>query len=143
MENILVSACLLGENCKYNGGNNYCEKLKFLSQKYNFIAICPETFGGLKSPRSPAEIVGDKVLLKTGEDVTKQFNMGAETSLSLAQEHNCKLAILKERSPSCGTKCIYNGCFNGTVINGQGVTAKLLIENGIKLYSEEEIDKLL
>ncbi len=143
MENILVSACLLGINCKYNGGNNYCEKLQLISDRYNFIPICPETFGGLESPRAPAEIVGDKVFLKTGEDVTKQFKVGAEMSLSKAKEHNCKLAILKERSPSCAPNCIYNGCFDGTVIKGQGIAAKLLLENGIRLYSEEDIDKLL
>lgn len=143
MENILVSACLLGENCKYNGGNNYCQKLQLLTDKYCFIPICPETFGGLKSPREPAEIIKDKVLLKTGEDVTRQFINGAHMSLNIGKENNCKIAILKERSPSCAPKCIYNGKFNGTVITGQGITARLLKENGIKLYSEEDIDLLL
>ena len=92
MENILVSACLLGHNCKYNGGNNYCEKLLQLKEQYNIIPICPETFGGLKSPRDPAEICGSKVLLKSGVDVTEEFNRGAKSSVVIAKENNCKRA---------------------------------------------------
>ena len=97
MKNILVSACLMGENCKYNGGNNYCPKLQLLTDKYCFIPICPETFGGLKSPREPAEIIKDKVILKTGEDVTDEFIKGAEITLKTALDNNCKIAILKEQ----------------------------------------------
>lgn len=143
MENILVSACLLGENCKYNGGNNLCSGLQKLRDKYNFIPICPETFGGLKSPRNPAEICGDCVLLKNGTDVTNQFYKGAEISLDIAKEHNCKYAILKERSPSCGVKYIYDGSFDNKVIKGKGITAKLLFDNGISLFSENDIDLLI
>lgn len=143
MQNLLVSACLLGHNCKYNGGNNLCESLKKLRDKYDFIPICPETFGGLKSPRDPAEICGDCVRLKSGIDVSDAFYKGAEISLKIAKENNCKYAILKERSPSCGVKSIYDGTFSGAVVKGQGITAKLLKENGIILFSEVEIDHFL
>jgi uncharacterized protein YbbK (DUF523 family) len=143
MQNLLVSACLLGHNCKYNGGNNLCESLKKLRDKYDFIPICPETFGGLKSPRDPAEICGDCVRLKSGIDVSDAFYKGAEISLKIAKENNCKYAILKERSPSCGVNSIYDGSFSGAVISGHGITAKLLKENGIILFSEEEIDHFL
>ncbi len=143
MENILVSACLLGENCKYNGGNNLCNGLQKLRYKYKFVPICPETFGGLKNPREPAEICGSRVLLRNGEDVTKAFYDGAEISLKIAKEHNCKYAILKERSPSCGVNFIYDGTFSNNVIDGKGITANLLSENDVTLLSENEIDRLI
>lgn len=143
MENIVVSACLLGENCKYNGGNNLCSELVKLRDKYNFIPICPETFGGLKSPREPAEICGNRILLKSGEDVTSEFCKGAKISLEIAKEHNCKYAILKERSPSCGVNFIYDGTFSNNIIKGMGITAKLLSDNCIMLLSENEIDSLI
>lgn len=143
MENIVVSACLLGENCKYNGGNNLCSELVKLRDKYNLIPICPETFGGLKSPREPAEIFGNRILLKSGEDVTSEFCKGAKISLEIAKEHNCKYAILKERSPSCGVNFIYDGTFSNNIIKGMGITAKLLSDNCIMLLSENEIDSLI
>ncbi len=143
MENVLVSACLLGINCKYNGGNNFCEKIVELKENYNLIPICPETLGGLESPRDPAEICGGKVLLKTGEDVTNEFNIGARLSLETAIKNNCKYAILKERSPSCGANYIYNGSFNGIVVDGLGITANILKENDISIFSEENIAEFL
>lgn len=143
MEKIVVSACLLGENCKYNGGNNLCSELVKLRDKYNLIPICPETFGGLKSPREPAEICGNRILLKNGEDVTSEFCKGAKISLEIAKEHNCKYAILKERSPSCGVNFIYDGTFSNNIIKGMGITAKLLSDNCIMLLSENEIDSLI
>lgn len=143
MENILVSACLLGENCKYNGKNNLNAKVLELKKKFSIIPICPEVMGGLPTPRVPSEIQGDKVINKEGKDVTKEYNRGALLALELAKKHNCKIAILKEKSPSCGSKFIYDGTFTGTKILDNGVTAKLLRLNGILVYSEDEIDKLI
>lgn len=142
-ENILVSACLLGDNTKYNGLNNYNDKVIELANYFNFIKICPEVFGGLSTPRVPAEIVNDKVLNKKGLDVTSNYNLGAQKALELAKKNNCKYAILKEKSPSCGVNKVYDGTFNGILIDSFGITTKLLIENNIKVYSENEIDKLL
>ena len=143
MENILVSACLLGENCKYNGGNNFNEKVALLKQKYNIIPICPESDGGLPTPRIPSEIQGNRVVNKEGLDVTKEYNKGALIALELAKKHHCRIAVLKEKSPSCGSKFIYDGTFTGTKIAASGVTTKLLSDNGILVYSEDEVDKLL
>ena len=140
---LLVSACLLGENCKYNGGNNYNEKVVALGEYFDFVPICPECFGGLSIPRVPSEIVGDKVLSKNGEDLTAQFKDGAEKSLYVANECNCTVALLKERSPSCGFGRIYDGTFTGRLVKGNGFTANLLYNNGIRIYGESEIDKLL
>ena len=141
--NILVSSCLLGKNCKYNGGNNNCEDIKKLSSKYNLIEICPEVMGGLPTPRYPSEIINDKVINKIGEDVTEKFILGAKLSLDLAKQYNVKYAILKENSPSCGYGCIYDGTFSKTKIVSSGVTTRLLNEYGVIVYSEDEIDKLV
>ncbi len=140
--NILVSACLLGVNCKYNGGNNIVENIIKLKEKYNIIPICPEQLGGLATPREPSEInvKNNKmvVISNCGNDLTKEFLIGAEESLKIAKMLNCRVAILKERSPSCGTSKIYDGKFQGNIINGMGITAKLFLENGIKLYNEND-----
>lgn len=147
--NILVSACLLGVNCKYSGGNNYIEKIKKLINSYTVIPICPEQLGGLRTPRSPAEIENNsdmdnrRVITNDGQDVTKQYEKGAEETLKLARLYNCEYAILKERSPSCGHGKIYDGTFSKTLIDGNGKTADLLINNGIQVFGETEIDKLL
>lgn len=138
-EKILVSACLLGINCKYDGKNNKNEKvLEYLKDK-EIIPICPEQLGGLKTPRTPSEIVGDKVLTKEKEDVTKEYKKGAEETLYIAKLLGVKKALLKAKSPSCGNKEIYDGTFTKTIKNGQGITAKLLKENGIELISENEV----
>lgn len=139
---ILVSACLLGENCKYNGGNNKNEKLLVLSEKHQLIPICPECFGGLPIPRVPSEIKEGRVFSKNGEDLTEMFNEGAEKSLYIAEESGCRIAILKERSPSCGFGKIYDGSFTGKVIDGNGITAQLLYDNGITILGESNIDKI-
>ena len=141
-EKILVSACFLHEGYKYNGGANINEKIKGLAEKYEFVLICPEVFGGLSTPRLPSEIVNDKVLNSIGEDVTKSFVNGAKKALEIAMENGCKKAILKAKSPSCGKGLIYDGSFSHTIIKGDGVAAKLLMENGITVYIEDEIDKL-
>ena len=132
---IIVSACLLGENCKYSGGNNKSENvIKYLEDK-EYILVCPEQLGGLSTPRNPSEIITygnkdgndvlsgcTKVLSNKGIDVTKNFIQGAEETLKIAKEHNAKTAILKAGSPSCGYKKIYDGSFLGNKIQGMGVT---------------------
>lgn len=139
MEPILVSACLLGANCKYSGGNNLCPELEQLKGRYQLIPICPEQLGGLPTPRPPAECQGDQVINREGLDVTEQFRKGAEEALNIGQFFGCKKAILKSRSPSCGCGMIYDGTFTGTLVPGDGITAKLLDRNGFSLFSEENI----
>lgn len=140
--NILVSACLLGENCKYNGGNNYCEEVVMLGEKHNLVPICPECFGNLPIPRPPAEIRGSCVYNKNGDDITSHFLDGADQALYVAQETSCQIAILKERSPSCGFGKIYDGTFTGNVIDGNGITANLLYANGIVILGESQVHKV-
>lgn len=140
---IIVSACLLGENCKYNGGNNYFADIELLKEHFEIVPVCPETFGGLQAPRSPSEIVGDRVVSKEGEDVTDEFVSGAEQTLYIAQEANCPLAVLKERSPSCGCGKIYDGTFTGTLCNGNGVAAQMLLDNDIQVFGESQIKKVI
>ena len=141
METIIVSACLLGENTKYNGGNNYDPRVEKLKEKYNIVPI--ESFGGLKSPRDPSEIVGSSVMSKSGKDVTREFNEGAHKVINIVNFLHIKKALLMERSPSCGVNKIYNGKFNSTLIPGQGYTARLLKEKGVELYTLDNIDELL
>ena len=143
MEKILISACLVGENCKYDGGNNLNPKIEALLEKYDLIPFCPEEQGGLDTPRNPSEIKGDSVFMDNGKDVTENFLKGAKKALMLALFLKIKIAILKERSPSCGTHQVHDGSFSNKLIDGMGVTARLLKENGIQVYSEDEIDKLL
>ena len=134
---IMVSACLLGDNVKYNGKNNKNDELIHFLKDYEVIKICPEVLGGLSIPRSPSEIVKDKVMNKEGIDVTAYFNNGARKALELAKKNSIKVAILKERSPSCGSIYIYDGNFNHHVIEGMGMTSKLLKENGIIVLNED------
>lgn len=140
--NILVSACLLGENCKYSGGNNENEKVIALGTKHKLIPICPECFAGLPIPRVPSEIRDGKVFSKNGIDLTEEFIDGAEKSLYVAEESGCRIAVLKERSPSCGFGKIYDGTFSGNIINGNGITAQLLYDNGIIIYGESQVDQI-
>lgn len=137
---ILVSACLLGINCQYNGESDFTrELLEFLKDKGEFIAVCPEVLGGLPIPRDGAEIVGKKIKTASGKDVTKQFSLGAEKVLKIAKENNVKLAILKAKSPSCGVGWIYDGTFSRNLIKGDGATAALLRKNGIKVMTEKDV----
>lgn len=138
-ENIIVSACLLGERCRYDGQSKPCHNLDKLKDKYNFIAVCPEVIGGLKTPRNPSEICGDKVMDKEGNDNTIAYLKGAEKTLEIAKENNCKMAILKAKSPSCGKGKIYDGTFSKKLVDGNGVTAKLLTQNGVVVLTEDEI----
>lgn len=140
---IIVSACLLGENCKYNGGNNFCEAVDNLKEKFELVPICPECFGGLPIPRVPNEIINGRAVSKEGKDYTKEYEDGAEKSLYVANECNCSYAVLKERSPSCGFGMVYDGTFTGKLVKGNGFTADLLYNNGIRVFGESQIDKLL
>jgi uncharacterized protein YbbK (DUF523 family) len=142
-EKLLISRCLLGENCKYNGGNNLCKAVEALKERYDLVPVCPECLGGLPIPREPSEIVGDKVLSRTGTDVTAQFQLGAERAVALAQKSGARLALLKERSPSCGFGTVYDGTFSGTVAAGNGIAAAELDKIGIKIYGESRIQALL
>lgn len=142
---IIISACLCGCNCKYNGENNKNEQCVKLFKEGKAILICPEQLGGLSTPRTPCEIVENngliKVVNKLDEDLTENFKKGAEEALKLAKLVNAKVAILKESSPSCGSSFIYDGTFSNNKIKGIGITAKKFIENGIKVFSENDIPK--
>lgn len=136
-EKILISACLIGLNCKYNGGNNENSKLVELMKEKDLVPICPEQLGGLKTPRVSAERKQEKVITKEGVDVTKEYQKGAEEVLNLAKKLNIKKAILKSRSPSCGIDEIYDGTFSHTLIKRDGVAAELLKKNGIEVISSD------
>ena len=140
--NILVSACLLGASCRYDGKSKPNEEVIKLMNKHNLIPFCPEVMGGLPTPRIPSEVVRDKVLNEKGEDVTAQYKKGAEEALKIAKMYNCKYAILKEKSPSCGKGKIHNGKFDGSYVDGDGITTKLLTKNGIIVLGESEISEL-
>lgn len=136
---ILVSACLLGKNCKYNGGNNLNQNVLDFIEGHEVIGVCPEQLGGLSTPRLPAEIVEGVVTNKEGISVDAEFRKGAQTALAAALEKKVDLAILQSRSPSCGVKEIYDGSFSGKKIKGQGVFAKLLSAHGIKVLDAEDV----
>ncbi len=136
---ILVSTCLLGQNCKYNGGNNYSEKVAQYIKGHEVIPVCPEIAGGLSTPRVPCEIVKGVVTNKNGEIKDKEYRSGAELCLKKALEEKVDLAILQSRSPSCGVKQIYDGSFTGKLISGSGVFAQLLVDNGIEVLDLEDL----
>ena len=142
MSKILISACLLGMCCRYDGKSCEYQKISDLMDRYELIPVCPEQLGGLPTPRTPSERIGDKVIMKNGTDVTMQYNRGAEEALRLAKLFDIRTAILKSKSPSCGKGLIHDGTFEGGMTEGNGVTADLLIRNGIKVYTEEELDLL-
>lgn len=143
MEAIIVSACLLGDNVKYNGGNNFDPRIEELLKYYDIIPICPETFGGLRIPREPSELRHGEAFFKSGKNVTHQFDEGAHKVINIVNFKHVKKAVLMERSPSCGVHKIYNGKFEGKLIDGQGYTTQLLLQNGVEVYTIDEIDKLL
>ena len=136
---ILVSACLLGKNCKYNGGNNLNQSVLDFIEGHEVIGVCPEQLGGLSTPRFPAEMVEGIVTNKEGISVDAEFRKGAQTALASALEKKVDLAILQSRSPSCGVKEIYDGSFSGKKVKGQGVFARLLTKYGIKVLDAEDI----
>ena len=143
MENILVSACLLGIGCRYDGKHKAHPEVIRLAEKYNLIPICPEIYGGLPTPRIPSERVGDRVVMKDGRDVTDNYQKGARETLELCRILDAKIAVLKERSPSCGKGKIYDGSFTGALTERDGVCAELLISEGIRVLGESEINILL
>lgn len=142
---LLVSACLLGVACRYDGASKGLSEdvLRALMARHTLVPVCPEQLGGLPTPRTPAERIEDRVMTKDGRDVTAEYRHGAEQALHLARLCGCKIALLKERSPSCGSGTIYDGTFTGGLTAGDGVTAALLRENGITVYGESEIGRLL
>lgn len=143
MERILISACLVGDNVKYDGGNNKHPLIDKLLEKYELVPFCPEVEGGLPIPRHPSEQRGEQVINNLDEDVTIAFERGAELAFNICLFLKIKKAILKERSPSCGTHEIYDGSFSHKKIKGMGVTAAYLKSKGIEVFSEDEIESLL
>lgn len=142
---LLVSACLLGIACKYSGGDNLCPELleQLRRAGHTLIPVCPEIYGGLSTPRPPAERRQDRVVTEAGADVTAQYRKGAEAALRLYRLCGCEAALLKAKSPRCGSGSIYDGTFSHTKIAGDGVTAELLKSNGIPVYTEEDCAPLL
>lgn len=139
---ILVSACLLGENCKYNGGNNRSERVLRFVEGHEIIPVCPEMLGGLPCPRKPVEWVGERVLTRDGEDCTENFRLGVQRAMDSIADKHIDLAILQSRSPTCGVKQIYDGTFSGVRIDGQGALARALKERGIPLMDAEDVPEL-
>ena len=140
---LLVSACLLGVSCRYDGGSNTLPQLRQLVKEHTCIPVCPEQMGGLPTPRAPAERQGDRVVTRDGEDVTDAFIRGTAEVLRLADLYRCRHALLKERSPSCGCGQIYDGTFSGTLTEGDGIAAQLLKRQGIHVYGESQIGELI
>ena len=140
---ILVSACLLGTPCRYDGKSKRHALIDELSEKHDLVPVCPEVLGGLPTPRTPSERVGERVMMRDGRDVTENYRTGAQKTLETALREGCTLAVLKARSPSCGKGEIYNGTFTKTLISRDGVTAELLAKHGIRVLTEEEILSLL
>ena len=146
MKNLLISACLFGVPCRYDGASKAkidAKTLEKLKEKYNLIPVCPEIYGGLPTPRVGSERVGECVLMKDGTDVTENFKRGAYVTLEFARIFDCDTAILKKKSPSCGKGLIYDGSFTGTLVEGGGVCAELLSKNGILVLGEDEIGKII
>lgn len=141
---ILVSACLLGTLCRYDGASRPCGELARLEVLgHRLIPVCPEVMGGLPTPRPPAEICGQRVVTREGADVTAAYRRGAEAVLELARLTGAEAAVLKERSPSCGSGAVYDGTFSGTLTAGWGVAAGLLREQGIRVLGESRLEELL
>lgn len=140
---LLISACLVGVCCRYDGAAKPHPLIEALAKKHTLIPVCPEQLGGLCTPRPPAERQGDAVRTQAGVNVTAQYRKGAEESLKIYDAMGCEAAVLKERSPSCGCGVIYDGTFSGILTAGNGVTVELLIENGVTVYGESDIGMLL
>ncbi|MGN1444221.1 MAG: DUF523 domain-containing protein [Acutalibacteraceae bacterium] len=134
---VAVSACLCGFNCRYDGKSKPDETIRALYESGKALPVCPEVSGGLTTPRTPCEIVNGRILSSDGEDRTEAYLLGSKRVLEICREHSIKKAILKQNSPSCGTTHIYDGTFSGKLIEGMGVTARLLSENGIEVTGEK------
>ena len=142
-EKLLISSCLLGNNVKYNGKNNYVEGIEKLKDLYDLVIICPEVMGGLSIPRIPSEIYNNGVINKEGTNVTLEFTKGAEIALELVKKYKIKKALLKDGSPSCGSSYIYDGTFKGNRIKGYGITVRALLKENVKVFTENEWKELL
>lgn len=142
MEKLLISACLLGKNVKYNGKNNKIDTSE-IAKYIELVPICPEVMGGLPIPRVPSEIKNDKVINQIGLDVTKNYELGKDIAINIAKNNHIKYALLKSKSPSCGNDFIYDGTFSHTLINKSGVTAEALKKIGVIVFNENQIDDLL
>jgi uncharacterized protein YbbK (DUF523 family) len=140
---ILVSACLAGVTCRYSGKGELLPEIRELLKSHTLLPVCPEIMGGLATPRTPAERIGEKVITKDGQDVTAAYEKGAMEAVKLAELFGCQAAIMKERSPSCGKGMIYDGTFSGRLTEGDGVCAALLEKRGIKVYGESQIGRLV
>ncbi len=142
---LLISACLVGENVKYNGGNNLLNDLVKLSDIFELVPVCPEVLGGMTIPRLPSEIIQTnplKIINEYDIDMTPHFIDGAVQTEFIASKYDIKIALLKANSPSCGNEMIYDGNFNGTLVEGSGVTANLLKQKGIKVFNENQLEQL-
>ena len=137
--NVLISACLLGASCRYDGRSKPC-CLRQTPESVHWVPVCPEIYGGLPTPRAPAERTGDTVRTADGCDVTAPYQRGAAETLRMASIFGCRAAVLKARSPSCGHGAVYDGTFTGRLTAGSGVTAELLIRHGIRVFDEAEWD---
>lgn len=142
MEKLLISACLLGKNVKYNGKNNKIDTSE-IAKYIEFVPICPEVMGGLPIPRVPSERKNDKVINQIGLDVTKNYELGKDIAINIAKNNHIKYALLKSKSPACGNDFIYDGTFSHTLINKSGVTAEALKKIGVIVFNENQIDDLL
>ncbi len=149
MKNVLISRCLIGAKCRYDGKQckeeTICKIEKILKKYKNdifFVAVCPEVDGGLSIPRAPAEISSGKVINTEGDDVTKAYIRGGEMALMRAKEINAEFALMKAKSPSCGCKEVYDGTYSGTLIPGAGIAAGMLIDAGFKVYSELDLEEI-
>ncbi len=136
---IMVSACLLGQTCKYNGGDNYNEAVIGYCRGHEVVPVCPELAGGLSVPRRPCEIVDGVVMNSRSENVDREFRMGAETCLRKAIDEGIGLAILQPRSPSCGVHRVYDGSFSGRLVEGSGIFAELLLRHGFSVLDADDI----
>ncbi len=143
METIIVSACLLGDKCRYDGKDNYNEKVKFLREHFNIVPVCPEVLGGMSIPRTPSEIKNNVVLNKNGKDVTHCFKKGADSVLNVVKYLHIKKAVLVDHSPSCGVNQIYDGNFNNKLIDGEGYTTRELKRIGVECFTIDEAEKLI
>lgn len=141
-EPVLVSACLLGLPCRYDGQGKTYEGVGELMRECVLIPVCPEQLGGLPTPRPPAERQGDRVVTETGTDVTEPYGRGAKGALRLAELYGCRLALLKEKSPSCGCGRVYDGTFSRTLTEGNGLTAETLLRQGVEVFGESRLREL-
>ncbi len=140
---ILVSACLLGAACRYDGKSKQYPLIDELCRRHQVVPVCPEQLGGLPTPRVPAERQGERVVTKDGRDVTEAYLRGAQQALELARKLGCTVAVLKEKSPSCGSGRIYDGSFTGTLTDGWGTAAQLLQNAGVRVLGESELAAFL